>query len=129
MSLSIRQTDSPTLRRIQQQLKHNLDVVSTAKLLAIGAELLARDLGIVKSPPVLNESPPQNDGLDEIYIIRVVRKLNGTKAYAIHEWKPYARKFKPIGEVHSGPYAFSKVYAARKELFAELRQQKEAEQS
>lgn len=130
MSGTIRTTDSPTLRRMQQELKHCGDPVSVAKLLAIGMELLARDLGLVKSPPVLKvEAEPVGDDLDRRHPIRMVYKANGKPGYAIHRWSDHSQAYYPIGEIHTGVHRLATVHASRKELFAELRQQKEAQQS
>lgn len=129
MSGTIRTTDSPALRRMQQDLKHSGHPVAVAKLLAIGMELLARDLGMVKSPPVIPQLDAPLEDLEWRHPVGTVRKCNGVRGYAIHSWNQHSRTFQPIGEIHTGPKALATVHAARKELFAELRQHQESEQS
>jgi hypothetical protein len=129
MTGTIRTTDSPTLRRMQEDLKQCGHPVAVAKVLAIGMELLARDLGIVKSPPILTQLEPPSEDLEWRHPVGTVRKCNGVRGYAIHSWNQHSRTFQAIGEIHTGPKALASVHAARKEMFAELREQKEAQQS
>lgn len=128
MSGTIRTTDSPTLRQIQRELKDRRDPVSKAKVFAIRMELLARDIGFVKSPPVLTDEQPGDD-LEQRHPIRMVRKLSGKPGYPIHRWYEHSRTFHPIGEIHTGDHRLATVHASRKAMFAELRHQKEAQQS